>query len=524
MKIDRFEITPGLGTAIRFGGVVAWADPAASPALISFLVQSVRNLGPSLRGGRQIADHIAAVLVNRDPEPAVGFAVIGPSDHGWATLLHGPVQVWDGSRWLYPPANPGWIQAILTPKPVITVSAKGAATPSVEPNSLLDLEAGVVPGHGFVLIPAAPARPAKPSEEGAPRSRVTRPAPPESGRDIPTTVLAATGPPTALLEALPGKASEQEAPDPTRAQVEVQSDEPEPDMEAGTPGPDVTGLDIAGPDVAGPDVTGLDIAGPDVAGPDVAGPDVAEPDVAEPDVAELELVEGPDGGGAKLGEPDVAGPDIPGPDIPGPDIAAPEPAPAPPPRPVAPGPAGSLDLRTAAAPTRPPLPPVGSPSSAVTGAPVVAGVACRRGHFNRPGLSTCVRCGTAIPTDADAASGSRPPLGTLVLDNGTIFRIDRPYLVGSHPGRDPSVSGGLARPLALAGGDVSGTHAELRMHDWDVMLIDRGSATGTSVFEPGASGWVRLNAFEPRIVPPGTHMAFGQRIVTFIGPWARAAS
>ena len=109
----------------------------------------------------------------------------------------------------------------------------------------------------------------------------------------------------------------------------------------------------------------------------------------------------------------------------------------------------------------------------------------------------------------------------LVLDDGTVYRVDRPYLMGSDPARDPSVGGGLARPLALVSGDVSATHAELRLHDWDVAIIDRGSAAGTSVFEPGAAGWTRCNPFEPRPVPPGTHIALGQRIVTFIGPWAK---
>src|SRR6202035_1559084 len=89
----------------------------------------------------------------------VGSAVTGPSDHGWASLLHGPVQVWDGARWLAPAPSPGWLQAIITPRPAITVSAAGSPTPAVQPDAMWDLEAGVVPGAGFVLVPAgAPGR------------------------------------------------------------------------------------------------------------------------------------------------------------------------------------------------------------------------------------------------------------------------------------------------------------------------------------------------------------------------------
>lgn len=440
MNIDRFEVTPGFGTAMRYGGVVAWADPAASPALISFLAQSVRNLGPSSRGGRQIADHIAGVLVSRDPEPAVGFAVIGPSDHGWATLLHGPVQVWDGTRWLYPPPSPGWVQAIITPRPAITVSAKGAATPAMEPSSILDLEAGIVPGAGFVLLPAVLARPASSEQPDPSTSR---------------TVAMPAGNPTVLLESLSELESATLSPPLIAPRPAPAADiEPEPEP-VGDPGPDE--LEEQFEPASAPE----------------AGP-------------EPELV----------------------------PVAAVRPT-------VAPGPAGSLDLRGASASSRPPLPRMGGTGSAVPGTPVVAGITCRGGHLNRPGLTTCVRCGRNLAAGGETVSGSRPPLGTLILDDGTLFRVDRPYLVGSDPSRDPSVGGGLARPLALSGGDVSGTHAELRLNDWDVVLVDRGSAAGTSVFEPGSAGWVRLNSFEPRPVPPGTHMAFGQRIVTFIGPWPK---
>jgi hypothetical protein len=199
-----------------------------------------------------------------------------------------------------------------------------------------------------------------------------------------------------------------------------------------------------------------------------------------------------------------------------------EPALAPPPeprRPPVPGPAGSVDLRTVATTAGPPLAKGGGPDQRIPGAPVVAGALCARGHLNRPGLTVCARCRTPLGTGSDQVSGTRPPLGVLVGDDGIVYRLDRPYLVGSDPGRDPTVGGGLARPLTLRGSDVSGSHAELRLADWDVLVVDRGSAAGTCVYEPGASEWARLNPFEPRAVPPGTHVAFGQRVLTFLSPW-----
>jgi hypothetical protein len=151
---------------------------------------------------------------------------------------------------------------------------------------------------------------------------------------------------------------------------------------------------------------------------------------------------------------------------------------------------------------------------------VVAGVLCPRGHINRPGVDSCVRCSTLIPaTTAYTVSGTRPALGCLIVDDGVVYRLDRGYLVGSNPARDPTVRGGLALPLTINAEDVSASHAEVRLHDWDVVITDRASGGGTCVFEPGGGEWERLRPYEPRVLTPGTHIAFGQRIITFVTPW-----
>ncbi len=196
-------------------------------------------------------------------------------------------------------------------------------------------------------------------------------------------------------------------------------------------------------------------------------------------------------------------------------VAEPEPEPAP-----VPGPPGSVNLRSVAKLAGPPLPLGRGPDRPIPGVPVVAGALCPRGHLNRPGVSVCVRCATTMPEQVSyTVSGTRPALGCLVADDGAVYRLDRSYVVGSNPTRDPTVGGGLARPLILTQGDVSASHAEVRLNDWDVVLVDRGSAGGTSVFEPGAAEWERLRPYEPRVLLPGTHVAFGQRIVTFMTPW-----
>jgi len=116
-------------------------------------------------------------------------------------------------------------------------------------------------------------------------------------------------------------------------------------------------------------------------------------------------------------------------------------------------------------------------------------------------------------------TGTRPALGSLVADDATVYRLDRGYVVGSDPSRDPTVRSGLALPLVLKGADIATSHAEVRMHDWEVVVTDRGSSGGTCVFELNSSNWLKLRPYEPRVLRPGTHLAFAQRVVTFVTPW-----
>lgn len=151
--ISRLEVTSGSGVAIRYGSVAAWTTPDASAALHAFLIESARNLADSPEAGQILVDHLVAVLGAGDPEPQVGFAVVGPGRSGLVGLLHGPVQAWDGDSWTVVPSQPGWARLACTPSPALFVNRSGDATPAAAPSSVLDLEAGIVPGGGFILWP-----------------------------------------------------------------------------------------------------------------------------------------------------------------------------------------------------------------------------------------------------------------------------------------------------------------------------------------------------------------------------------
>ncbi len=403
------HVAAGPGTLARFGDLVVWVGPGASAALMRFLVESARNLGPSTRGGRLIAEHAIGVLNSRDPEPAVPFLTIGPAEQAFAVLLHGPVQAWDGRQWVSPSRDPGWLRMMLAPGTPVVAGPMGVTIPTPAPDGVFDLERGVVPAGGLSIRLPSAATAASPDNGDLPG------APPESpGASAPTAVFA------------------------------------HPSYEA----------TVALPQVAGDPAATLPAGAPPSDAPTRALPEHPQPPTA---IRDLHGERG-----------DTAGS---------------------------------------------PLPLGGAPPSTATGT-VVRGVRCPNGHFNHPDSPTCVRCGVTIgPADRAPISGARPSLGALVLEDGSVFGLDRGYLVGHDPERDPTVSGGLARPLRLDDDAIADSHVEVRLSDWAIALIDRGSEQGTFALPPGGQTWERLTPYQPFGVPAGTHVAAGHRVFTITSPW-----
>ncbi|WP_328402366.1 FHA domain-containing protein [Nocardia sp. NBC_00403] len=118
---------------------------------------------------------------------------------------------------------------------------------------------------------------------------------------------------------------------------------------------------------------------------------------------------------------------------------------------------------------------------------VVKGFQCSRHHLNDPRVSFCAICGIRMDQlTCVSADGVRPPLGLLLLDDGTSIVLDADCVLGREPEHADAVSRG-ARPIRLAdsSGGMSRAHAEIRLVDWDVFVVDHGSANGTFVKSPG---------------------------------------
>jgi hypothetical protein len=143
-------------------------------------------------------------------------------------------------------------------------------------------------------------------------------------------------------------------------------------------------------------------------------------------------------------------------------------------------------------------------------APMVDGVYCQNGHFNDPDAPNCAVCGISIG-HAMRQKGHRPPLGVLVLGDGSVCQLDMDYVIGREPTLDTEVAEGRARPLRLmdASGVVSRMHARVELDGWHVFITDLNSANGTQVLVPGERNPVYLQPGVRTPLAAGTQIRLG---------------
>jgi hypothetical protein len=181
-------------------------------------------------------------------------------------------------------------------------------------------------------------------------------------------------------------------------------------------------------------------------------------------------------------------------------------------------------------PPRPPLPvnvPQGRPSAPdPRAAPLsdrrVHGVLCSIGHINDPKASFCRVCGRRMDHTKVIVEGERPALGVLVVDDGSAIVLHRSCVFGREPERSESARRG-ATPVRLPdqSGQMSRAHAEVRLVEWDVMVVDLGSTNGTFVRLPGDAQPRRLTAGNGITLVPGAEVTIGGRVLKFDSANAR---
>jgi hypothetical protein len=154
--------------------------------------------------------------------------------------------------------------------------------------------------------------------------------------------------------------------------------------------------------------------------------------------------------------------------------------------------------------------------------PQVLGVHCARGHFTDPDLSYCSTCGISmLQATRTPVLGTRPPLGVLILDDGTTHPLTRDLVLGratdtgTGTGTDQATAGGPLQPVGIPDPTVSRQHARLHLHDWHVTLVDTGSTNGTFIRTPDQPAWTRLPPGTPVTLRPGTVAALGNHQIRY---------
>ena len=256
------------------------------------------------------------------------------------------------------------------------------------------------------------------------------------------------------------------------------------------------------PDAVVPTATGPETTGPETAEPGTAGHGgTAEHGTVQP--AAMEPAALPQAGPVHPATETFQVPDFEATQVP--DLGAAQ---------VAQPSGASAPAREATGPAETPPPPFaggpGDGTGAAAGAPIVLGVYCKNGHFGDPNARSCAVCGVSRNRRGVVPQpGPRPPLGVLVLDDGSAVELNADCVVGREPALDPSVVAGEARPLCINDEAVSRVHARVHLDGWRVFLMDLGSVNGTRIRPPGKRSDQALQPNVPVPLQSGTRVFVG---------------
>lgn len=119
------------------------------------------------------------------------------------------------------------------------------------------------------------------------------------------------------------------------------------------------------------------------------------------------------------------------------------------------------------------------------------------------------------PLPAPATMRARPVSGALTSDDGAVYPLDRPYIIGRNPMIDPAAHNASASPISLPDDpQVSRVHAFVTINGTTVLVRDARTVCGTFIAAPGDQVWTQVGE-QPVELKPGCYLRIGQRILTY---------
>lgn len=113
-------------------------------------------------------------------------------------------------------------------------------------------------------------------------------------------------------------------------------------------------------------------------------------------------------------------------------------------------------------------------------------------------------------------NGPRPPLGVLVVDDGTTYSLNADLVIGREPTTHDDVIAGTALPMALTDDtlSLSRRHARIVLDDWSVAVQDLHSSNGTFLSRAGQTeSWTQVPGGTSVPLEPGDRLRIGGRII-----------
>ncbi|WP_433662872.1 FHA domain-containing protein [Nocardia sp. CA-128927] len=514
-KPSTVGIAQGAGLVARFGGVVVYL--AGETASTDRILGTIETVAEAEHPGAALAQRLAAVVFGNASELSP-FGVVAPTDDGTLILLRGPVFAEingaEGTRRLDGARAFTWVDEIVRePLRRITVGTDTGSTLKALPRT--DLRAGVVPGGGFVLQvavrragKAAKSSTASRTSASAPSSTTPRPSAATSSSATPRPSAATSSSVSPRLSA-------------------TSASEPAPTVAAGFAAtPEPTGADEA-------------VEAPAAPGSDTRDSAASATSGTRNSAASATSNTRNSGASATSGtrnSPASATSDTPNPataatsDSPTPATTASTDAPTSAASATSSTALGSSAARSSSSPSAPSATRSAAAASSTTIKPSESARPRARPRppiGNRPAADRQLAWSqthqpepialhkTSATRTVRPAAEHDQAAGTLVLENGTAYPLDRPYVIGRGPQTDDAVRTATAAPIVIQRDrHVSRVHAYVSVNRGKVFVRDATATSGTFIAPPGTDQWTRIGT-SPTELRPGWSVRISERVLTY---------